>query len=114
MDAVDLRDVPVVDNHCHGILRPQRFDDITSWRRASTEVNRPRNAARARRHDRLLPASDPILSSFFECKPDEETVFTVLPGRDAAELTGELLGSANVETLPSHRLPATRRGYAGR
>jgi uncharacterized protein len=39
------------------------------------------------------------LSSFFECKPDEETVFTVRTGRDAAELTGELLGSANVETL---------------
>ncbi|MFL6033404.1 MAG: amidohydrolase family protein [Rubrobacteraceae bacterium] len=99
MDAVDLRDVPVVDNHCHGILRSQRFDDITSWRRAFTESTDPgmsrEHVATTAFYRRLIRT----LSSFFECKPDEETVFTVRTGRDAAELTGELLGSANVETL---------------
>ena len=27
-EAVDLRHVPVVDNHCHGISRSQNFDGL--------------------------------------------------------------------------------------
>jgi hypothetical protein len=37
MEIVDLTQVPVVDNHCHGIQRDQTCGDITSWRRAFTE-----------------------------------------------------------------------------
>jgi uncharacterized protein len=99
VDAVDLRDVPVVDNHCHGILRSQNFDDIASWRRAFTESTDPRmpleHVATTAFYRRLIRT----LSSFFDCEPDEEAVFTVRAGRDPTGLTGELLRSANVETL---------------
>jgi predicted TIM-barrel fold metal-dependent hydrolase len=99
VDAVDLRDVPVVDNHCHGILRSQDFEDIVSWRQAfteSTDPGMPREHVAATAFYRRLIRT---LSSFFECEPDEEAVFTVRTGRDPTELTGELLRSANVETL---------------
>jgi predicted TIM-barrel fold metal-dependent hydrolase len=99
VDAVDLRDVPVVDNHCHGILRSQNFEDIVSWRRAFTESTDPgmprEHVATTAFYRRLIRT----LSSFLECEPDEEAVFTVRTGRDATELTGELLRSANVESL---------------
>ena len=99
MDAVDLRDVPVVDNHCHGILRSQNFEDIVSWRRAFTESTDPgmprEHVATTAFYRRLIRT----LSSFLECEPDEEAVFTVRTGCDATELTGELLRSANVESL---------------
>lgn len=99
MEAVDLRDVPVVDNHCHGILRSQHFDDLVSWRRAFTESADPGmprdHVATTAFYRRLIRT----LSSFFECEPDEEAVFTVRAGRDTTELTRELLRSANAETL---------------
>ena len=41
METVDLTQVPVVDNHCHGILLDQTFGDIASWRGAFTESADP-------------------------------------------------------------------------
>src|SRR4051812_45882901 len=99
MDAVDLRDVPVVDNHCHGILLSQEFSDLASWRQSFTEATDP---GMARHHvsttafyRRLIRA----LASFFDCEPDEKTVLAARKERDPADLAGELLRSANVETL---------------
>jgi uncharacterized protein len=95
VEAVDLRDVPVVDNHCHGILRSQDFENIVGWRRAfteSTDPGMPRDhVATTAFYRRLIQT----LSSFFDCEPDDEAVFTVRAGRDPTEL----LRSANVETL---------------
>jgi predicted TIM-barrel fold metal-dependent hydrolase len=121
MEAVDLRDVPVVDNHCHGILRSQDFEDLVSWRRAFTESADPgmprEHVATTAFYRRLIRT----LSSFFECEPDEEAVFTVRAGRDATELTRELLRSANIETLlldtgyppPEEVLPGEELGKLG-
>jgi hypothetical protein len=99
VEAVDLRDVPVVDNHCHGILRTQNFDDLASWRRAFTESADPgmprEHVATTAFYRRLIRA----LADFFECDPDEQAVLAARTQRSAADLTGELLRSANVEAL---------------
>ena len=98
-EAVDLRDIPVVDNHCHGILRSQTFDDIVSWRRAFTESADPgmprEHVATTAFYRRLIRS----LSAFFDCESTEEAVFAARANRSATDLTGELLRSANVETL---------------
>jgi predicted TIM-barrel fold metal-dependent hydrolase len=39
------------------------------------------------------------LAAFFDCEPDEETVFAARAERDGSELTRELLRDANVEAL---------------
>jgi len=89
----------VVDNHCHGILRSQRFDDRESWRRAFTESADPgmprHHVAYTAFYRRLIRA----LADFFECDPDEEAVLATRTQRNAADLTSELLRSANVEVL---------------
>ena len=99
MEAVDLRHVPVVDNHCHGILRSQNFDDLASWRGAFTESADPgmpcEHVASTAFYRRLIRT----LAEFFGCEPEEEAVLTVRAQRDPPELTAELLRAANIETL---------------
>ena len=99
VEAVDLRDVPVVDNHCHGILRSQSFDDLVSWRQAPTESADPgmprEHVASTASYRRLIRA----LAGYFGCEPDEEAVVSARTERDGLELTGALLRDANVETL---------------
>ena len=88
METVDLRDVPVVDNHCHGILRSQRFDDLESWRRAFTESADPAiprdHVATTAFYRRLIRR----LADFFECDPGEEAVLAAREQRNVADLTG--------------------------
>ena len=99
MEAVDLQHVPVVDNHCHGILRSQSFDTLLSWRRNFTESADPGmprdHVASTAFYLRLIRA----LAGFLDCEPDEETVLAARAEKDARELVGALLSAANIETL---------------
>ncbi|MDQ3910578.1 MAG: amidohydrolase family protein [Actinomycetota bacterium] len=99
MEAVDLQHVPVVDNHCHGILRSQEFDDLVSWRRAFTESADPgmprEHVASTAFYRRLTRA----LAEFFGCKPEEKVVHTVRTQSNALEIVGALLRAANIEIL---------------
>ncbi len=121
MEAVDLRHVPVVDNHCHGILRSQDFDDLVSWRQAFTESAEPgmprEHVASTAFYRRLTRA----LADFFGCEPEEKAVLTGRVERDAKELTGALLRAANIDILlldtgyppPEEVLPSTELGELG-
>ena len=98
-EPVNLRDVPVVDNHCHNVFPHPEYGEIPGWRAAFTESTEP---GMARDHvptttfyRRLIQA----LAEFFGCEPDEEAVFEARNTQGAQKLTGELLRSANIETL---------------
>jgi uncharacterized protein len=120
-EAVDLRHVPVVDNHCHGILRSQGFEDPVSWRRAFTESADPGmprdHVASTAFYQRLIRA----LSGFFGCEPDEQAVLAARAEMDTTELIGALLRAANVDALlidtgyppPEEVLPGDELGKQG-
>jgi hypothetical protein len=120
-EAIDLRQIPVVDNHCHGILRSQRFDDLMSWRGAFTESADPGmmrdHVSSTAFYRRLIRA----LSGFFGSEPHEVAVLAARKERDDAELTSALLRAANVETLlidtghppPEELLPRDELGRLG-
>jgi predicted TIM-barrel fold metal-dependent hydrolase len=99
VEAVDLRHIPVVDNHCHGILRSQNFGDLASWRRAFTESADPgmprEHVASTAFYRRLIRA----LARFFGCEPGEGAVLAAREGRDGQEITSQLFRAANIETL---------------
>jgi predicted TIM-barrel fold metal-dependent hydrolase len=99
MQAVDLTQVPVVDNHCHGVRRDQTFEDLASWRLAFTESTDPGMArdhvASTTFYRRLIRT----LAGFLDCEPEERAVFAARTGRDVRELTGALLSAANLDTL---------------
>ena len=96
MQTVDLTQVPVVDNHCHGLSRDQTFQGLASWRQAFTESTDPEmpraHVASTAFYRRLIRT----LADFLGCEPEEETVFAARTGRDGQELTGALLRAANV------------------
>ena len=121
MEAVDLTQVPVVDNHCHGIKRNQTFEDLANWRQAfteSTDPGMPRDhVATTALYRRLVRT----LADFLDCEPEEEAVFAVRSERDGRELASELLRAANVDTLlldtgfppPEEVLPVPELGELG-
>jgi uncharacterized protein len=99
MKALDLTQVPVVDNHCHGVSQDQTFEDLASWRRAfteSTDPGMPRDHVASTIFYRRLIRT---LADFLGCEPEEEAVFAARTGWDERELTGALLRAANVDTL---------------
>jgi predicted TIM-barrel fold metal-dependent hydrolase len=99
MEALDFTQLPVVDNHCHGIVRDQAFEDIAGWRQAFTESTDPgiaqEHVASTAFYRRLIRT----LADFLGCEPVEEAVFAARTGKDGRELTGTLLRAANVDTL---------------
>jgi hypothetical protein len=121
MEALDFTQLPVVDNHCHGIMRNQAFEDITGWRQAFTES---KDTGMARDHvastafyRRLIRT----LAAFLDCEPEEEAVFAARTTRDGRELAGALLRAANFDTLlldtgfppPEEVLPVPELGDLG-
>jgi predicted TIM-barrel fold metal-dependent hydrolase len=121
METLDLTPVPVVDNHCHGILLDQTFGDIASWRGAFTESTDP---GMARDHvsttafyQRLTRA----LAGFLACEPEEQAVFAARTGKDGREFVATLLRAANIDTLlldtgfppPPEVLPVPELGELG-
>jgi uncharacterized protein len=99
MEAVDLTQVPVVDNHCHGVTKDQAFADAVAWRQAFTESTDPGMArdhvATTSLYRRLIPT----LARFLDCEPDEEAVFAARSKEDSRELAADLLRAANIDTL---------------
>src|SRR5918992_1845060 len=121
MEALDLTRIPVVDNHCHGLLRDQAFEDIASWRQAfteSTDPGMPRDhVASTALYRRLIR----MLAYFLGCEPEEEAVYSARTEKDGRELTGALLRAANVDTFlldtgfppPERVLPVAELGELG-
>jgi uncharacterized protein len=99
MTSIDLTDLPIVDNHCHGLYRHQGPSDPQAWRRMFTES---RDAAMVRDHvsntvfyRRLIRD----LATFLGCEPSEATVLAARWARGQDGLTGDLLRPARIETL---------------
>ncbi|HJQ28665.1 MAG TPA: hypothetical protein VJ827_04960, partial [Rubrobacter sp.] len=99
MQTIDLTQIPVVDNHCHGITQDQTFQDLAGWRRAfteSTDRGMPRDHVASTAFYRRLIQT---LATLLGCEPEEKAVFTARTGRDGMELAAALLSAANVDTL---------------
>lgn len=99
MASIDLSGIPIIDNHCHGLYRDQGPFDPLTWRSFFTESRDPGMArdhvANTLFYRRLLRQQ----SGFLGCEPEEDVVLTARRTRDAGELIGTLLQSANIDTL---------------
>jgi uncharacterized protein len=99
MESVDLTNVPVVDNHCHGVTTDQAFEDVEAWRRAFTESTDPgmprEHVATTAFYRRLIRN----LAPFLGCEPTEDDVVAARIAREGKALTAELLRSASIDTL---------------
>jgi hypothetical protein len=82
MESVDLTNVPVVDNHCHGVTTDQAFGNVEAWRRAFTESTDPgmprEHVVTTALYRRLIRA----LAPFLGCEPTEDAVFAARTARE--------------------------------
>jgi hypothetical protein len=99
MLAIDLTQVPAVDNHCHGLYRDQQPADPATWRAHFTEsadiAMRAEHVATTLYYRRLLRE----MAAFFGCAPEEATVLAARRERDGRTLIRELLRAANIAAL---------------
>jgi predicted TIM-barrel fold metal-dependent hydrolase len=121
METLDLTSVPVVDNHCHGILLDQAFGDIASWRGAFTESTDPGMARDHVATTAFYGRLTRTLAGFLACEPEEQAVFAARSGKDEREFAATLLRAANIDTLlvdtgfppPQQVLPVPEFGELG-
>ncbi|HXL37283.1 MAG TPA: amidohydrolase family protein [Ktedonobacteraceae bacterium] len=99
MTPIDLSNVPLADNHCHGIYRTQTPVDITAWRGLFTESSdlgmRSKHVTTALFYRRLVRE----MATFFDCEPTEEAVLTARQQLDEQELIHTFLRAANFDVL---------------
>lgn len=99
MEALDLMDIPVVDEHCHGFYRTQKPADLMAWRRHFTESGDEsawqEHVASTLFYHRLIRE----LARFFDCEPSEALVLEARERYQRDDLIRSLLRAGNVEML---------------
>ena len=92
----DLRDVAVVDQHCHALV-PLPDGDIGAWRACFTESREPdvpdRDVPQTLFYQRLLGR----LAALLSCSRDEAAVFAARTARQG--LLGDLVADAKIDSL---------------
>ncbi len=99
MTPIDLSEVQLADNHCHGIYRVQAPVDVNAWRGLFTESTDPgmRNfhVTTTLFYCRLLRK----MAMFFDCEPTEEAILTVRQQFNDQDLIRSFLRAANLDVL---------------
>ena len=99
MAPIDLSNVPLSDNHCHGIYRTQTPVDVTAWRGLFTESSdlgmRSKHVTTTLFYRRLVRE----MATFFDCEPTEDAILTARQQLDEQELIRTFLRAANFDVL---------------
>jgi len=95
--TLDLDSIPIVDNHCHSLLREQPQDDA-AFRINLTESYIPEIAADHVPTSILYQRTLRDLALLLECEPTAEAVHAARRERGVAWLTREIATRANFKT----------------
>jgi uncharacterized protein len=99
MTPIDLSQIPLADNHCHGIYQTQTPADVISWRGLFTESSDPRmrskHVSTTLFYRRLLHE----MAMFFDCEPTEDAILTARQQLDEHDLIRSFLRAANFDVL---------------
>ncbi len=99
MPALDLSQVPVVDNHCHGIYRSQGIADTATWHAHFTESRDPETRRERAAHTLYYHRLIREMAALFDCEPSEEAVLAARQKRTDEEVISTPLRAANIHTL---------------
>ncbi len=99
MTPIDLKHIPIADNHCHGIYRTHKTTDILAWRTRFTESTdsavQQTHVATTLFYRRLIHA----MATFLECEATEETVLAARGTYSERDLVQKYLQDAHIDTL---------------
>jgi len=94
---LDLSAIPIVDNHCHSLLRNQPQDD-EAFRNHLTESSIPEVARRDVPHSLVYHWAIRELASLLGCEPQAAAVHAARRERGLESLTREIVERANFKT----------------
>ena len=94
---LDLGPIPIVDNHCHSLLRRQPADD-EAFRIHLTETYFPDVARVDVPHTLLYHWTIRELAGLFECEPTADAVHEARRSRGVASIAREVVERANFKT----------------
>lgn len=94
---LDLSAIPIVDNHCHSLLRNQPQDD-EAFRNHLTESSIPEVARRDVPHSLVYHWAIRELASLLGCEPQVAAVHAARRERGLESLTREIVERANFKT----------------
>ena len=94
---LDLSAIPIVDNHCHSLLRNQPQDD-EAFRNHLTESYIPEVARRDVPHSLVYHWAIRELASLLGCEPQADAVHAARRERGLESLTREIVERANFKT----------------
>ena len=95
--SLDLSAIPIVDNHCHSLLRNQPQDD-EAFRNHLTESYIPEVARRDVPHSLVYHWAIRELASLLGCEPQAAAVHAARRERGLESLTREIVERANFKT----------------
>ncbi len=95
-DSFDLREIGIVDNHCHQVERVQGHRDVETWRRYFTESedSGPGNhlVVESAYYQRLLRA----MAEYYDVEEDESAVLAARAAFSTPELVQRLFADASI------------------
>jgi uncharacterized protein len=96
---VDLGAVPILDQHCHALLRDGTVADAATYARFFTESDDPTMHARHVPETVFYRWAIRELAAILACAPTTEAVLAARGGLSADALAQRLLGEANIAVL---------------
>jgi uncharacterized protein len=96
---MDLTHIPLIDDHCHALVREQRFADMSTWQRFFTEAPGEEIARRHVRTTAFFQRLIPRLAAYLGCDATPEAVFEARQSVEPDELIAGLFGRTNSDVL---------------
>lgn len=92
---MDLTPIPIIDNHCHSLLREQP-QTVQAWNKFFTESYFPEIARDHVEHTIFYQWAQRALAGFLECEPRAESILEKRNALDLTALTQKINADANI------------------
>lgn len=96
---LDLSAIPILDHHCHALMRQQEPLDAVAFQRYFTESADPAMHATHVPHTIFYRWAIKELATFFGCEPTPDTLLTARAACDPVLLAQQMFRDANISTL---------------
>jgi hypothetical protein len=94
---LDLSAIPIVDHHCHSLLRDQPRDD-EAFRNHLTETYFPEIARDHVQHSLVYHWAIRELAAYFDCEPEAEAVHAARRERGVEQIARDVVSRGNFKT----------------
>jgi len=99
METIDVDEIPIIDQHCHGFYRRQQPDDLTGWHRHFTESADPSMLGELASSSLSYARVVRRMAEFFDCPPTEEAILLARSRQAPMDLIQTLLRAARIDAL---------------